>query len=83
MADVHSARIADDMEVGDDQTVRRDDEAGALSGIAAGSNAFDPAHGWTDAADGIGDDGGIGIEQTGIVRLRFGRRQTHMSFQAR
>ena len=41
--DAHRLGVADDMEVGDDQPVRRDDEAGAMAALAA--NALDAADG--------------------------------------
>lgn len=41
-----------------------------MSGVASGGDPFDPAHGWTDAVDGVGDRGGIDVEQAGVIRPR-------------
>ncbi|MHC2793322.1 hypothetical protein ACVINZ_002334 [Mesorhizobium jarvisii] len=62
------------MEIGDDQPVRRDDEARAMSTLAA--NALDAADGRTDAVDRVGDRHRIGVEQR-LVRLEFGGGEGH------
>jgi hypothetical protein len=69
--DPNSLHIADDMGIGDDQAIRRNDEAGSLSGGAAVGNALHPADGGAYPVDGVGDGGGIVVEQAGIVRLQF------------
>ncbi|WP_366663971.1 hypothetical protein [Mesorhizobium sp.] len=61
------------MEVGDDQTVLRDDEAGAM---AAGADALDAAHRRPDAVDGVGDGRRIGVQQR-VVGLEFFGSEGH------
>ncbi len=58
------------MIVGDDQPVRRDDEAGAVAAISCplGANPLDAADGRADAIDHVGDGGRVGVKQRGIIR---------------
>ena len=69
------ARALDHMAVGQDETVRRDDDAGAdAAGRAAVAvlAGLDPHHGGTDAIGDADHGMGIGIEQRRIARGTIG-----------
>ena len=57
-------RIADDVIVGNDETVGRDGKAGTMP--CSSANALDTADRRTDHVDGIRHRFGIGIQQPGV-----------------
>jgi hypothetical protein len=62
------------MEIGDDQPVRRNHEAGAMAALAA--NALDAADGRADTVDRIRHRHRIGVEQC-VIRLILGGGEGH------
>ena len=64
------ARALDDMAVGQQQSIWRNDEAGPGARRLAVAAHVDPEHGGPDAVDDIGDGLAIGIKQDGFRRRR-------------